>query len=77
MAVKQIRATADRNKRKYLTRNLNIIEKSKGCHQHIATFYGVLLKNGDSYGLFGSSDASSSIEAQVIAVLPHQLRLLL
>ncbi|XP_065898698.1 dual specificity mitogen-activated protein kinase kinase 6-like isoform X1 [Dysidea avara] len=46
MAVKRIRATADGNERKYLMRDLNIIEKSKGC-PYIVTFYGVLLKDGD------------------------------
>ena len=44
MCVKKIRATADGNERKYLMRDLNIIEKSKGC-PYIVTFYGVLLKD--------------------------------
>lgn len=41
--VQRIRATADGSERKYLMRDLNIIEKSKGC-PYIVTFYGVLLK---------------------------------
>lgn len=41
--MQRIRATADGSERKYLMRDLNIIEKSKGC-PYIVTFYGVLLK---------------------------------
>ena len=41
--IQRIRATADGSERKYLMRDLNIIEKSKGC-PYIVTFYGVLLK---------------------------------
>ena len=41
--LQRIRATADGSERKYLMRDLNIIEKSKGC-PYIVTFYGVLLK---------------------------------
>ena len=41
--LQRIRATADGSERKYLMRDLNIIEKSKGF-PYIVTFYGVLLK---------------------------------
>ena len=43
LLLQRIRATADGSERKYLMRDLNIIEKSKGC-PYIVTFYGVLLK---------------------------------
>ena len=43
LLIQRIRATADGSERKYLMRDLTIIEKSKGC-PYIVTFYGVLLK---------------------------------
>ena len=43
LLLQRIRATADMSERKYLMRDLSIIEKSKGC-PYIVTFYGVLLK---------------------------------
>ena len=50
LPLQRIRATADMSERKYLMRDLTIIEKSKGC-PYIVTFYGVLLKEVSYKGL--------------------------